>query len=44
MHLSLADGFRYCDKIDYFYIYQLLEAGAKECGGDINAPYDWERD
>ncbi|PAV68438.1 hypothetical protein WR25_09772 [Diploscapter pachys] len=34
----------YCDKIDYFYIYQLLEAGAKECGGDINAPYDWERD
>ncbi|PAV88339.1 hypothetical protein WR25_07581 [Diploscapter pachys] len=42
--LSYIDQQQYCDRIDYFYIYQLLETGAKECGGDINAPYDWERD
>lgn len=40
--MDYLDGLQYQDRVDYEYIYKLLELGAKEAGGNIQWPYDWE--
>ncbi|KAK6046461.1 hypothetical protein COOONC_16033, partial [Cooperia oncophora] len=42
--LDYIDGLKYFDHVDYDFIYKSLTEAAKTCGGDINDPYDWERE
>ncbi|CAD6187684.1 unnamed protein product [Caenorhabditis auriculariae] len=40
--IDYFDSLNYPDRVDYHYIYKLLEEGAVNCGGSVSAPYDWE--
>ncbi|CAD6187685.1 unnamed protein product [Caenorhabditis auriculariae] len=40
--MDYIDSLKYPDRVDYHYVYKLLEEGAIVCGGSISAPYDWE--
>ncbi|PIO63900.1 hypothetical protein TELCIR_14487 [Teladorsagia circumcincta] len=40
--MDYLDTLQYQDRVDYEYIYKLLELGAKTAGGNIDLPYDWE--
>ncbi|KAK5964341.1 hypothetical protein GCK32_019961 [Trichostrongylus colubriformis] len=40
--MDYIDTLQYQDRVDYEYIYKMLEIGAKTAGGNIDLPYDWE--
>ncbi|KAJ1359294.1 hypothetical protein KIN20_017987 [Parelaphostrongylus tenuis] len=40
--IDYIDSLEYHDRVDYEFIYKLLEQAAKTARGDINDLYDWE--
>ena len=42
--LSYIDSLQYHDRVDYHYIYDMLKKAATACGGNVDDPYDWEKE
>ena len=42
--LSYIDSLQYHDRVDYHYIYDMLKKAATTCGGNVDDPYDWEKE
>uniref|UniRef100_A0A1I7Z0H5 Protein kinase domain-containing protein n=1 Tax=Steinernema glaseri TaxID=37863 RepID=A0A1I7Z0H5_9BILA len=40
--MDYIDKLGYQDKVDYAYLYQMLDEGAKTLKADMAAPYDWD--